>query len=696
MDNKLNKIMPLVILAGVITFLVVRNWEVASGIIVALLGFGMLVFVHELGHFLVARKNDVQCDAFAIGMAIGTPFLLGIKKIENAWRIRVLPKTSGIKESPETDCLYMFDLPSKGGAGDTEYCLGPLPIGGFVKMVGQDDSGPVDTTNDTNPRSFANKSIGARMWITAAGVLANIIAAFIIFISLAFYGIERVPAVVGNVLEGYPAAEAGLEPGDEIIEIDGKSRWVGGKSNLDFTHVALSPMLGKRGEAIDMKVQKTDGTVQELQLVPALLPGGNYGFGIEKPSVLKLADIDDPDGYYEQIGLMPGDEVFAVKGEPVATNIEFEKIVERSFLPKITVSAKRDTGKTDAYEAVSTTLDLYFSPAQSIDGKLQILNAANLVPLLKVVGGLNLADSGSDAQQLGKKFVKGDTVLSVGDVEYPNFSQFRDVVSEHRNAELSVKVLRDGSVADITVVPVAKGDDDRPIVGVELNLDMERAVVASSQASPIEAGSEIKAINGKEVSSFYQVASFFDNSAGGKVNLVYEFQGQQDTVEISVPQDAVTIKASLKNPIPFDDYRRLYKAANPLQALHMGGYLILDMVDQAISSIKGLVLKRVSAEEMSGPVGIARISYVIVQRHDFAFFLYFLGMISCFLAVFNFLPIPVVDGGLFVLLIIEKIKGSPVSLTVQKYLVYAGMGLLVALLVFVTFNDILKIIQGRL
>ena len=699
-DNKLNKIMPLLLVFGVIGYLVAKNWEVASNIIIALLGFGMLVFVHELGHFLAARKNDVECEAFAIGMAIGTPFLLGVKKIATGWRVRVLPKTSGVKdEFAEQDCLLMFNIGNKAGAGDTEYCLGPLPIGGFVKMVGQDDSGPVDTSTDTNPRSFANKSVGARMMITSAGVLANIFTAFIIFLGLAFYGIERVPAIIGDVLPGYPAAEAGLEAGDEIIKIDGKSRLVGGKSNLDFTHLALAPMLGKRGEAIDMTVKRTDGSIAQLSLTPAQLPGGNYGFGIEKPSVLKLANISDPDGYYQELGLEPGDEVFAAGGEPVSSTNEFYNIVSKTYQQKIIVSAKRQTQNDGEFEAVSTELDLSFSPGKMVDGEIKLANINSLVPLLQIIGGFAVAAGSEEDPLTENKFAKGDIVIKIADIAYPNFLQFRDATQANADKEMLVEVLRkqpEGGRLNTTVKVIPRTNGDRAVVGVELNLFMEGNVVAGSDDSKIEAGAIITAINSKPVKSFYDIATAVSHSHGA-IEVKYKIGDKtaETVIDRDYNQDA-NIVASLKLPVPFDDYRKLYKAQNTIEAFQMGGFLIMDMVDQAVLSIKALVLKRVSANEMSGPVGIARISYVIVQQKNFAFFLYFLGMISCFLAVFNFLPIPVVDGGLFMLLVIEKIKGSPVSFTVQKYLVYVGLALLGLLLLFVTFNDIFKIAKGLL
>ena len=96
---------------------------------------------------------------------------------------------------------------------------------------------------------------------------------------------------------------------------------------------------------------------------------------------------------------------------------------------------------------------------------------------------------------------------------------------------------------------------------------------------------------------------------------------------------------------------------------------------------------------MSGPVGIATITYKAVQ-YSFVSFLYLLAFISANLAVINFLPIPVVDGGVFVLLIVEKIKGSPISIRVQEIITYAGLVFLGAVFLYFTYNDILRIVFG--
>ena len=99
-------------------------------------------------------------------------------------------------------------------------------------------------------------------------------------------------------------------------------------------------------------------------------------------------------------------------------------------------------------------------------------------------------------------------------------------------------------------------------------------------------------------------------------------------------------------------------------------------------------------EAMSGPVGIAAMSYKVVE-HSFLSFLYLLAFISANLAVINFLPIPVVDGGVFVLLIVEKLRGRPVGIRLQEIISYAGLSLIVALFLYLTYNDILNFFRYR-
>ena len=95
-----------------------------------------------------------------------------------------------------------------------------------------------------------------------------------------------------------------------------------------------------------------------------------------------------------------------------------------------------------------------------------------------------------------------------------------------------------------------------------------------------------------------------------------------------------------------------------------------------------------------GPVGILTFSYQIVADQPIIYYVYFLGLISASLAVLNFLPMPPLDGGLTLLLMIEKIKGSPISVRTQEIIAYVGWGLVLVLLLYVTFNDIVRLFSG--
>ena len=113
-------------------------------------------------------------------------------------------------------------------------------------------------------------------------------------------------------------------------------------------------------------------------------------------------------------------------------------------------------------------------------------------------------------------------------------------------------------------------------------------------------------------------------------------------------------------------------------------------VAQTYVTLRRLLGGLVSPKDLMGPVGIMTLSYRIVAERPFVYYVYFLGLISAAIAVFNFLPLPPLDGGLVVLLVVEKIKGSALSERVQAIIAYTGWTLIGSLIRYVTFNDIVR------
>lgn len=150
------------------------------GIVVSILVLSFLIFFHELGHFLAARYFGVRVEVFSIGF--------GNKLISKQW-------------------------------GDTEYRISAIPLGGYVKMKGQDDQDPTNTSEDED--GYGGKTPWQRIVILFAGPFANFLLAFLLYIAIGYLGILKLAPQIGTVSENSAAFHAGLETNDTILSING-------------------------------------------------------------------------------------------------------------------------------------------------------------------------------------------------------------------------------------------------------------------------------------------------------------------------------------------------------------------------------------------------------------------------------------------------------------------------------------------
>lgn len=193
-------------------------------IIVALLIFGLLIFFHELGHFLLAKRGGIGVISFSLGMG---PAIL------------------------------------KKQIGETEYALRIFPFGGSCAMVGEDEESDAEN-------AFNKKGVWTRISVVAAGPVFNFILAFVgSIIMVLCVGVDK--PVITEMMEGYPAYEAGVRAGDEIISMNGRNVGV-------YRDVSMYIQL-HQGEAIDL-VYERDGERYETTIVPKMDEEGYYLMGI--------------------------------------------------------------------------------------------------------------------------------------------------------------------------------------------------------------------------------------------------------------------------------------------------------------------------------------------------------------------------------------------------------------------------------
>jgi regulator of sigma E protease len=276
--------------------------------VITLLAFvfvlGVLVFVHELGHFLAAKRVGIRVLKFQLGF---NPTVLSFRR------------------------------------GDTEYSIGALPLGGYVKMAGEN---PEDVERDehgnvvTHPDEFMSKTKWERFQVLIMGPVMNLLLAVVLAAIVLYQGVEKLsfedqPVVVGAVTEGSPAAKADILPGDRIVSVAGR-----GVDTWDQFEMAVG---SKANREVSIGLLR-NGLEQARKVTPAVVGKSRFEFGDigVLPNVHPRLRSVTPNDPGDRAGLKAEDVIVAVDGRPVTFHWQLREAIAKHPEQPMRVSILRD------------------------------------------------------------------------------------------------------------------------------------------------------------------------------------------------------------------------------------------------------------------------------------------------------------------------------------------------------------------
>jgi len=699
----------------------------------AVVGIGLVIFVHELGHFVAAKMFGVKCEKFYVGF--DPPIKIGPIKLPSA--------------------LGKFRY------GETEYGIGIIPLGGYVKMLGQDDDprrmkqeaerarradseqGEDDDTVETepadeqadadqhslaseqaanqslDPRSLPAKPVWQRMIIMSAGVFMNVATGMIFAAAAFFYGVPYTPAIIGGVTAGGPAWQAGIEPGGKVVSIDGLD-----DEKLHFREMR-SAIVHAGLEEPDQPIPLTvgyDGDARKYKLTTAPHPvRTSYRvIGITSPTSTTLSDADH-----------------------AAFGSVAEQVLSEEDLGARVISFAGRPINEDLLVPSTPFLDyLYTHPEEPIDLVLRRVDGtehpvtlppqtSKWIGVRSAVGPVSALVSGGPAEQAGLRV--GDQITAIGNASSSQQLDAEELLLALAKQEpISLVVQRNDESRSIEIKPDSSPQTLAPtsMFGGEASINAYGfafrmpPVVAGFDASalvdgePLQPGDtlqEVVLLPGNDFPSQYDEEPL--NAAVEELSKAWEFDkaktfsallesmqflpaGTRVKVLAERADSGVIVESTLQL-IDDDRFRferglgllaseSIQTASSVQEAFALGFRESKRRLGDVFRFLRMLVGGRVGADQVGGPIRIFQVAELEAER-GISSQLLFLTLLSMNLAVLNFLPIPVLDGGHMVFLICEAVLGRRVNEELEMRLTLVGGLMLLALMVFVFFNDLINI-----
>jgi regulator of sigma E protease len=560
---------------------------------------GLLIFIHELGHFLVAKHYKVRVETFSLGFG---PKLLKYKR------------------------------------GDTVYALSAIPLGGYVKMFGDEPGSEVQA--DQRHAAFTHKPVLHRIAIVLAGPIMNFLFAIVLFMGVALVGEQVVAPKLGDIPQSVPAFAAGFRSGDQIVGVDGHpaQSWDGVQRAIEAS--------GDRRMTFDVRRegQPASSQVVAIAVEPKVVTNKNILSwdekvgeieGLSYSSRASAIGVSDPKSPAGLAGLRTGDVISAVNGAKIDKWRELEVAAREQGAAsgKLMLSVARgslqdrpgDKEETKAFElaipaggrglegsALLATLgiespEMFLAPVPEEKSFLTTLGLKKPQKTPAATAGLR----------------EGDKILAVNGAKAASFEEIAKMIRAYSgDGPLTLAYVRDGEVRRADVVP-------------NMRLRM---------------------------------------SPQGREEKRYEIGIRPLIVDAPVAMTEIAV-------------------ANPVAALARGFSQTMKWTSLTALSFVRLFQNEVSAKNIGGFLSIGQMAKKSWQMGP-AQFLNIMGIISINLFLLNLLPVPVLDGGHLVFYLIELLRGAPMSMKKLEMAQQVGLVLLLGLMAFALFNDVSRLFGG--
>lgn len=562
-------------------------WSVGPATVAAFIAFiGILIFVHELGHFLAAKFFDIKVVKFSLGFG---PQLVAFR-----W-------------------------------GETVYQIALVPLGGFVKMVGDNPSDAVDP--DDMDRSFTAAPVYQRALVALAGPAFNLFFPIVCFFAYNVLGPSVVSPLVGQIELNQPADKAGLRSGDRIISVDGYRTYSFGRITelISARPNEIVPIeVDRDGERLQLRVTPSETVATDLFGKPK--QRGIIGVSWNRPGT--RVGVAFP--AQNHAGFLTGDRIVRVAGRPVSAFSDVDRAFRTFAGTQVEIRVARPQPKVAGgllFADHEVPVDLSVSIPQGATG-------AAALGLAPSEGFIRRIVPGGPADRAG--LAPGDQIIEVSGRRIRLFWSFLLEARKSGGDPVSLTVRRAGARVPLTLM-----------------------------ASKVTCTNEVTK-KPVEIWDLGLGIGMTDQADCSEVNRKQQLYAQWDSV---VPPSTEEARLTLSEALE--------------SALRETG----NVIGLVATAIFKLFSTEVPIDNVAGPLRLFKLAAQAAEVGVFAY-LRMLALISVNLGLINLLPIPIFDGGHLLFCLVEAVKRRPLSLRAREYATLVGLVILAALVLLALRNDL--------